>query len=82
MKIFTVFLKWSVYSVNILYVSNISITVNAFLVPHIEMLINQGHSVDVACKIVQEVDHPWVTLAVRFMSYPLVGKWRRMISRG
>lgn len=43
---------------NILYVSNISITVNAFLVPHIEMLINQGHSVDVACKIVQEVDHP------------------------
>lgn len=58
MKIFTVFLKWSVYSVNILYVSNISITVNAFLVPHIEMLINQGHSVDVACKIVQEVDHP------------------------
>ncbi|MBG9989143.1 glycosyltransferase family 4 protein [Aerococcaceae bacterium DSM 111176] len=41
---------------NILYVTTISNTVNAFLVPHIEMLVNQGHSVDVACKIVQEVD--------------------------
>ncbi|MGK9326643.1 glycosyltransferase family 4 protein [Aerococcus urinaeequi] len=38
----------------ILYVSTISNTVNAFLIPHIEMLIKEGHQVDVAYKIEQE----------------------------
>lgn len=41
----------------ILYVTTISNTVNAFLVPHIRMLINYGHQVDVAFNLVQEV-HP------------------------
>lgn len=39
----------------ILYVSTISNTVNAFLIPHIRMLVNQGHQVDIAFNIVQEV---------------------------
>lgn len=40
----------------ILYVTTISNTVNAFLIPHIEMLIKQGHQVDVAFNVVQEVN--------------------------
>lgn len=39
----------------ILYVTTISNTVNAFLIPHINMLINEGHTVDVAFNIEQEV---------------------------
>ena len=39
----------------ILYVSTISNTVNAFLIPHIKMLIDAGHKVDVAFKIEQEI---------------------------
>ena len=37
----------------ILYVTTISNTVNAFLVPHIQMLIESGHHVDIACNITQ-----------------------------
>jgi glycosyltransferase involved in cell wall biosynthesis len=40
----------------ILYVTTISNTVNAFLIPHIKMLKEQGHQVDVAFNIVQEVN--------------------------
>lgn len=40
----------------ILYVTTVSNTVNAFLIPHIKMLIDQGHQVDVAFNIVQEVN--------------------------
>lgn len=39
----------------ILYVSTISNTVNAFLIPHIRMLINEGHQVDVAFNLKNEV---------------------------
>jgi glycosyltransferase involved in cell wall biosynthesis len=39
----------------ILYVTTISNTVNAFLISHIELLIEQGHQVDVAFNIVEEV---------------------------
>lgn len=39
----------------ILYVSTISNTVNAFLIPHIKMLVNQGYQVDVAFKTNQKV---------------------------
>lgn len=39
----------------ILFVSTISNTINAFLIPHIKMLINDGHKVDVAFNIEQEV---------------------------
>ncbi len=40
----------------ILYVTTISNTVNAFLIPHIKMLTDQGHDVDVAFNIEQPVN--------------------------
>lgn len=33
----------------ILYVTTISLTINTFFKPHIEMLVNEGHQVDIAC---------------------------------
>lgn len=33
----------------ILYVTTISLTMNSFFKPHIEMLVREGHSVDLAC---------------------------------
>ncbi|RFU67125.1 glycosyltransferase family 1 protein [Peribacillus saganii] len=39
----------------ILYVTTISGTINAFLVPHIKMLLKQGHSVDIACNIISPI---------------------------
>ena len=39
----------------ILYVTTISNTVNAFLIPHIKMLIDEGHQVDVAFNIEKDV---------------------------
>ncbi|PEW03717.1 glycosyltransferase family 1 protein [Bacillus cereus] len=46
----------------ILYVTTISNTVNAFLIPHIKLLIEQGHQVDVAFNIVQEVNPELIKL--------------------
>lgn len=40
----------------ILYVTTISNTINAFLIPHIQMLVEDGHQVDVAFKTEQEVN--------------------------
>ncbi|WP_058764485.1 glycosyltransferase family 4 protein [Exiguobacterium chiriqhucha] len=39
----------------ILYVTTISNTLNAFLIPHIKLLKEMGHEVDIACNIVQEL---------------------------
>ena len=39
-----------------LYVTTISNTINAFLTPHIKMLIEEGHEVHYAFNIVQEVN--------------------------
>lgn len=33
----------------ILYVTTISLTMNSFFKPHVEMLVNEGHQVDIAC---------------------------------
>ncbi|MEH7526710.1 glycosyltransferase, partial [Bacillus sp. JJ1503] len=49
----------------ILYVTTISNTVNAFLIPHIRMLIAQGHQVDVAFNIVQEVSHELINMGCK-----------------
>lgn len=46
----------------ILYVTTISNTINAFLVPHIEMLIEQGHKVDIATNISEEIEHRLIEL--------------------
>ncbi len=40
----------------ILFVTTISNTINAFLTPHIKMLIEQGHEVDIACNIESEIN--------------------------
>lgn len=40
----------------ILYVTTISNTVNAFLIPHINMLLEEGHEVSVACSLQQPLD--------------------------
>lgn len=39
----------------ILYVSTWSNTVNAFMIPHINLLLEQGHHVDIACNIVRGI---------------------------
>ena len=49
----------------ILYVTTISNTVNAFLIPHIQFLIEQGHQVDVAFNIVQEVNSELIELGCK-----------------
>ena len=54
----------------ILYVTTISDTVNAFLIPHIKFLIDQGHEVGVACNIVQEVDYELTRMAYRIHPIP------------
>jgi glycosyltransferase involved in cell wall biosynthesis len=33
----------------ILYVTTISLTMNTFFIPHLEMLVGEGHQVDIAC---------------------------------
>ncbi|WP_434798693.1 glycosyltransferase family 4 protein [Terrisporobacter vanillatitrophus] len=40
----------------ILYVTTVSRTINAFLIPHIEKLIDEGYKVDCACAIDLKVD--------------------------
>lgn len=49
----------------ILYVTTISDTVNTFLIPHIELLTEQGHRVDVAFNIVQEVSSELIELGCK-----------------
>ena len=49
----------------ILYVSTISNTINAFMIPHIKMLFEQGHHVDIACNIQREIDKGLVELGCR-----------------
>ena len=49
----------------ILYVATISNTINAFLIPHIKMLINQGHHVDIACNILKEIDSEIINLGCK-----------------
>lgn len=39
----------------VLYVSTISNTINAFLIPHIELLLEQGHNVDIVCNIKRDI---------------------------
>ncbi|PFG15093.1 glycosyltransferase family 4 protein [Bacillus sp. es.036] len=41
----------------ILYVATISNTINRFLIPHIELLLDHGHQVDIACNIDSEISN-------------------------
>ena len=49
----------------ILYVTTVSSTINAFLVPHIKYLIEKGYKVDVATNITDEVDKSLIDVGVR-----------------
>src|SRR5699024_8835548 len=58
----------------ILYITTISNTVNAFLIPHIEMLIKEGHSVDIACQITKEIDPRLIELGCKVFNIPFKRK--------
>ncbi|MEG2291734.1 MAG: glycosyltransferase family 4 protein [Clostridium sp.] len=49
----------------ILYVTTISKTINAFLVPHIKHLIDQGYSVDIATNITDEINKELIDYNVK-----------------
>ncbi|WP_316569228.1 glycosyltransferase family 4 protein [Neobacillus sp. YIM B06451] len=54
----------------ILYITTLSRTINSFLVPHIEKLIDEGNIVDCACSIDEEVDKHLTKRGVRFFNVP------------
>lgn len=49
----------------ILYVTTVSSTINAFLVPHIKYLINRGYIVDIATNITDKVNQDLIDMGVR-----------------
>ena len=54
----------------ILYITTVSSTVNAFLVPHIKMLIKSGNKVDCAFNINKNLDDSLVKLGVKQYNIP------------
>lgn len=54
----------------ILYLTTVSGTINAFLVPHIEMLIKSGHTVDVACQKTKEINPKLIELGCKIYNVP------------
>lgn len=54
----------------ILFVSTISDFVNDFLIPHMSMLVNQGHQVDVAFKIDPDIDARLYEIGCKIYSIP------------
>ncbi len=51
----------------ILYITTISLTMNSFFKPHIEMLVNEGNQVDIACNYNDlELDQLYVKLGCNF----------------
>ncbi|AGX06501.1 capsular polysaccharide biosynthesis protein [Bacillus sp. NRRL B-14911] len=60
----------------ILFVTTVSSTVDAFLIPHIRLLVRQGHQVDVAFNIIREVNPELIKLGceihdIKFQRSPL-----------
>lgn len=54
----------------ILYVTTVSRTINAFLIPHIEMLIKKGYTVDCACAIDKPLDRELLVKGVNVYEIP------------
>lgn len=54
----------------ILYVTTVSRTVNAFLIPHIEMLIENKYEVNCACYIDKEIDQRLVKKGIKIYNIP------------
>ncbi|MEG1003850.1 MAG: glycosyltransferase family 4 protein [Clostridium sp.] len=54
----------------ILYVTTVSRTINAFLVPHIKTLLDEGYLVDCATSIDKEIDDSIITRGVKIYEIP------------
>lgn len=54
----------------ILYVTTVSRTINAFLIPHIEMLIENKYEVNCACYIDREIDKRLIKKGVKIYNIP------------
>lgn len=54
----------------VLYITTISRTINAFLIPHIEKLIDEGYEVDCACNIDKEIDDRLIQKGVEVYNIP------------
>ena len=53
-----------------LYITTLSRTINAFLIPHIEMLLENGYEVDCACATDQKIDNTLLDKGVRVFDVP------------
>ena len=70
----------------ILYVTTISNTLNAFLIPHIEQLVEDGHTVDVACKLERPFEDNLLNLVgatyeLPFSRSPLRNPYKQLIGQ-
>lgn len=54
----------------VLYITTMSRTINAFLVPHIEMLLANGYKVDCACYVDKSLDKKLYARGVRIFDIP------------
>lgn len=54
----------------ILYITTVSRTINAFLIPHIQILKEQGYQVDCACNIDKPVDECLINEGVKIHQVP------------
>lgn len=54
----------------ILYITTISNTINAFLVPHIKYLITKGYKVDCAASLNRDIDKELIERGVNFFDIP------------
>ena len=54
----------------VLYVTTVSRTINAFLIPHIEMLLNKGYKVDCACAVDKPIDKRLLAKGVKVYEVP------------
>ncbi|MDM0500686.1 glycosyltransferase family 4 protein [Clostridium perfringens] len=54
----------------VLYITTVSRTINAFLVPHIEMLLENGYKVDCATCVDKKVDQVLINKGVKIFNIP------------
>lgn len=54
----------------VLYVTTVSRTINAFLIPHINMLLDNGYHVDCACSIDKKLDKSLINKGVKVFDLP------------
>ena len=63
--------KWGdEFMKKILYITTVSRTINAFLIPHIQMLRKAGHIVDCACCIDKPIDESLIEDGVKIFDIP------------